>query len=89
MKKLALVASLALGLSACGAAQTDNCRKWLECQKAVNQATGASTNTEALHGPNGTCWNDPATAAVCDTDCSNGLKAAQANDKTKDLAACK
>ncbi len=91
MKKILALTSLALALSACGATQSDVCKKYLECQKAVDELTGSNSvgALETQYGPEGSCWNDPASATACDAGCDAALKVAQADDKFKELAACK
>lgn len=82
MKKLLALGTLAFALSACGASQSDVCRQYLECQKILLEKTSSSSTYDLLetqYGPEGTCWNDPANASICDASCEAALKSAKGN----------
>jgi hypothetical protein len=86
MKKLLAGVVLTLGLVGCGATQSADCKKYVDCQKAVSASAGAAL--DSTYGATGSCWTTtPAAADACTAACKSAITAlAMANP---DQAACK
>jgi hypothetical protein len=86
MKKLIAGVVLTLGLVGCGPAQSADCKKYVDCQKAISPTAGAALDSS--YGATGTCWTTtPAAADACTAACKTAIAAlATANPNE---AACK
>ncbi len=65
--------SLVSGALGCGAPQSEQCRAYVACQQAYDEATGTAPVDVAQYLEGGACWDDANNAARCTEDCEAGL----------------
>ena len=59
--------------SGCGAPQSEQCRSYVACQQAYDEATGIAPVDVSQYLEGGACWDDANNAAHCTEDCERGL----------------
>ena len=71
MRIMSIVGAIMV-LAACGPAQSDECKKMIECETAYADAMETTaTDWEDSYGPKGTCWKNAGTADSCTEACTN------------------
>lgn len=84
MRNILCVAVLLLAAACGGRPQSTECKKFLECEKAI---LPAGSSLDPAYGPDGKCWNDTADAAAgCTAFCKSNLEINAAGNP--DVAAC-
>lgn len=79
-KRALLLALLALAsAAACGIPQSDECAKWLECQKVLDQEQGTNVAEQYrdAYGEGGSCWLNVESAESCTQYCVEALESMQ------------
>lgn len=57
----------------CVAPQSEQCRAYVACQQAYDEATGNAPVDVSQYLEGGACWDDANNAAHCTEDCQAGL----------------
>ena len=75
MRIMSIVGAIMV-LAACGPTQSDECKKFVECNADYGKLEGVTaTDYESTHGAKGTCWSSNAAAAdACTKTCVDQLE---------------
>jgi len=77
-----------IGLGGCGDyGQTESCRKFVACVRAIDAAGSTRTNA-ARFEPDGDCWGSKAGAELCGDACSRGLEVLRRSEPARSLPEC-
>lgn len=85
-----LVVLVSVVATACGPAQSEECRQYVACQKAYDVEAGRQPQDLAPWEPEGDCWVNAENAAQCTEDCATRLDELReaVQDAEIDVPAC-
>lgn len=72
MRSMLLAALAALG-GCLGAEQTEACRAFVACTRALDARDGQTTDAARFEA-DGACWSGPVIAELCDQACTRGVE---------------
>ncbi len=82
-----MVALAACPFGCADVGQTEDCRKFVACVRAIDQSQGATTNVQRFEATGG-CWGTAAGTELCDSACRRGLEVLRRTSANRSLAGC-